>query len=1248
MRPGVPWNIKDISPEAREAAQIAARRAGLSLGDWLAQAISAESRNVAAFESAAAQPQYAQAGQGRMPQPQYRAEAPVPQQGHYPAAAPQAQQNPSQLAAQWPQQAPQHTALAPAHELYPQRNVYSEQTHALNTQIRNSEFAVVAHGLRDLADRLEGSERRQQQEISQINQTVAAMSSKVETADRIKEMAETAFATATDAINQSAREQAEAFGGVEGTVRAIGERLALVETKGALDPIARDTVSRLESALDGLKSRLTDAERRGHEAQSSLDTWVKNLTGRIDESKRETSDLILTSTQGLARAEAVSGLEVGLTQVRTDLAENERRQREKAQALATIQNGLNAIRAEIAEADRRSREAVSGLEGWIKNLAGRVDAVDLSQADFVSRWSDDARAFADVGHVRELRDGLTSLRDELRSLSEGAIGGGAARERASKEAQATLEASIRKLAEQVSQAESVSNSVAKSVGLNAQSLSDRIANVDVANQRLAKMVEEQDRLAAARAENLNADLQESLQAFEARIDRSLSAARQNGNDAALDALKQSVEQLSATLAKSETANGQTAQRQAAAIRKVEDMIQGFARGLDSVGDVAKGPLAAPISAVQTTLETITGKIEDSDKRAANAIGTIESALKAFSSRIDESERKQSFSSGQMESSLKSLTQRLDRADRQQEDRAQKFDASIQAVNRGVESAEHNAKNAYNALDANVQNIAQRLDTAERRNKEAVAGLRMTVDGLVAKVAAEPHAQRTAPASFSPSPLSSSAPPLPRKFLTEAPLPELPPRTESSSILGILAKSPATPPATLPTLAPRVLDASPPSLPQRTETKIPPPPELPQLPPYQPALAKELSPPALPPAPLTVSAVSSLLAKDEKSLPPSFDELLFKPDGQPLPQDGDPLPPPAKKADDFLAQARRAAQAAAAADAASAPLTKKSVFGQTRDAYDSGGSRNIGRLAIVALAFVGLVAGVIALVTTFPDSNGPDDPNRPAPGASLSEIVTGDAQSPVTPAFTELPPAPPSETAIAPTGVDPLVQPEGAVTSDGETLTPLGPTPLAENKFAEIEAAANRGDARGQFLMGVRAAEGRGVEKNPATAIEWFQKSANAGFSPAQYRMGAMYERGSDGLPKDLAQAREWYEKAASSGNRKAMHNLAVLFAEGTGVAQSFETAAKWFREGAEHGLTDSQFNLGVLYERGMGVEKNALEAAKWYAIAAAQGDGDAATKLEAIRKTMSPSQIAGALEEARNFKPKASSATANETPAAPG
>ena len=39
MKSGIPWSVKGIEPDVREAAKDAARRSGLTLGEWLNAAI---------------------------------------------------------------------------------------------------------------------------------------------------------------------------------------------------------------------------------------------------------------------------------------------------------------------------------------------------------------------------------------------------------------------------------------------------------------------------------------------------------------------------------------------------------------------------------------------------------------------------------------------------------------------------------------------------------------------------------------------------------------------------------------------------------------------------------------------------------------------------------------------------------------------------------------------------------------------------------------------------------------------------------------------------------------------------------------------------------------------------------------------------------------------------------------------------------------------------------------------------------
>ena len=63
------------------------------------------------------------------------------------------------------------------------------------------------------------------------------------------------------------------------------------------------------------------------------------------------------------------------------------------------------------------------------------------------------------------------------------------------------------------------------------------------------------------------------------------------------------------------------------------------------------------------------------------------------------------------------------------------------------------------------------------------------------------------------------------------------------------------------------------------------------------------------------------------------------------------------------------------------------------------------------------------------------------------------------------------------------------------------------------------------------------------AAKWYEKSAELGFAPAQYRIGNFYEKGI-GVERDVKKAKTWYQLAAEQGNASAMHNLAVLFAMG--------------------------------------------------------------------------------------------------------
>ena len=94
--------------------------------------------------------------------------------------------------------------------------------------------------------------------------------------------------------------------------------------------------------------------------------------------------------------------------------------------------------------------------------------------------------------------------------------------------------------------------------------------------------------------------------------------------------------------------------------------------------------------------------------------------------------------------------------------------------------------------------------------------------------------------------------------------------------------------------------------------------------------------------------------------------------------------------------------------------------------------------------------------------------------------------------------------------------------------------------AELRAAAEQGDQKAQFNLGVRYYKGEGVEQNYAEAVKWFRKAAQQGNAKAQYNLAFCYDNGK-GVTQDYTKAVQWYRKAAKQGDAKAQFNLANCF-----------------------------------------------------------------------------------------------------------
>lgn len=374
--------------------------------------------------------------------------------------------------------------------------------------------------------------------------------------------------------------------------------------------------------------------------------------------------------------------------------------------------------------------------------------------------------------------------------------------------------------------------------------------------------------------------------------------------------------------------------------------------------------------------------------------------------------------------------------------------------------------------------------------------------------------------------------------------------------------------------------------------------------------------------------------------------------------------------DFIAAARRAAQAAAAeADV----KKRKSDVGSPVKALRFGDMLKSRRktILLVTTALLTGLAGLQVGKTLMTDraevaSVGDATPTATA-AAQNSAPAANERQAAADPLAARMVDAP-VEAAIdssaehtASIGTAPEADPANEYPMDDVTVAAVSPVdPIATMPAPSLPIdvptdagpqalrdAAAAGDAKALFEVATRYAEGNGKQADMAAAAQWYEKAAEFGLAPAQYRIGNMYEKGI-GVARDLAKSRDWYLQAAEKGNASAMHNLAVLYAMGADGQTDNDAAAEWFVKAAELGVKDSQFNLGILSAKGVGMPQNLEESYKWFALVAKTGDKDAASKRDEIAKALRPEQLERARAASELWKPKPLDAEANsvDVPAA--
>ncbi|KAI7822140.1 hypothetical protein BC939DRAFT_388394, partial [Gamsiella multidivaricata] len=133
------------------------------------------------------------------------------------------------------------------------------------------------------------------------------------------------------------------------------------------------------------------------------------------------------------------------------------------------------------------------------------------------------------------------------------------------------------------------------------------------------------------------------------------------------------------------------------------------------------------------------------------------------------------------------------------------------------------------------------------------------------------------------------------------------------------------------------------------------------------------------------------------------------------------------------------------------------------------------------------------------------------------------------------------------------------------------------------------------------------------ALEWFKKSAELEYGPANYKLGYCYEYGTLGCKVDPFLSIQHYERAVIAGDGKGEAEMALSGWYLSGAENCFEAddslAFQYAAKAADKQLPKAQYAMGYYYEVGISVPIDMTKAMEFYKLAAANGNKEAQTRL---------------------------------------
>jgi len=153
------------------------------------------------------------------------------------------------------------------------------------------------------------------------------------------------------------------------------------------------------------------------------------------------------------------------------------------------------------------------------------------------------------------------------------------------------------------------------------------------------------------------------------------------------------------------------------------------------------------------------------------------------------------------------------------------------------------------------------------------------------------------------------------------------------------------------------------------------------------------------------------------------------------------------------------------------------------------------------------------------------------------------------------------------------------------------------------------DPEMEFKLGAFYYHGmEGLSKDHGKAQAWFQAAAEHGHPESALHLGYMHYKGhGDNSSKEASH--KWLSVAARGNSTEASYRLGYLYYQGEGVARNYQLAARQFRSAAERKHAGAAAMLGYMYHKGRGLPTHNKLAILWFRRAAEMGDSRAMLNL---------------------------------------